>query len=57
MTTRGLPQPASWGDGLPKWTQANRSIVDTDVVVWYTMGSNISLCVQMPRGKVGRPHG
>ncbi len=26
------------GDGLPAWTQANRSIEDTDVVVWYSFG-------------------
>jgi len=26
------------GDGLSKWTAANRPVMDTDVVVWYTMG-------------------
>ncbi len=26
------------GDGLPRWTAANREIVDTDVVVWYCFG-------------------
>ena len=26
------------GDGLPRWTAADRSLVDTDVVVWYTFG-------------------
>ncbi len=26
------------GEGLPKWTRANRGIEDTDVVVWYTLG-------------------
>ncbi len=25
-------------DGLPAWTQANRSVEDTDVVVWYSFG-------------------
>jgi primary-amine oxidase len=26
------------GDGLPKWTKANRAIENRDLVVWYTMG-------------------
>jgi primary-amine oxidase len=26
------------GDGLAKWTAANRPVADTDVVVWYSMG-------------------
>jgi primary-amine oxidase len=26
------------GDGLPAWTQANRSIVDRDIVLWYNAG-------------------
>lgn len=26
------------GEGLPKWTAADRAIADTDVVVWYTFG-------------------
>jgi primary-amine oxidase len=25
-------------DGLPKWTKANRSILDTDLVVWHVFG-------------------
>lgn len=36
--------PAGWfpnqhpgGDGLPKWTKADRSIDNEDIVVWYTM--------------------
>lgn len=28
------------GLGLPRWTAANRSIENTDVVVWYTFGIN-----------------
>jgi len=26
------------GDGLPRWTTANRSIVERDIVLWYTFG-------------------
>jgi primary-amine oxidase len=26
------------GEGLPKWTAANRPIANQDIVVWYTMG-------------------
>jgi primary-amine oxidase len=26
------------GEGLPRWTQANRSLVDRDLVLWYTLG-------------------
>ena len=26
------------GDGLPAWTQADRSVRDTDVVLWYSFG-------------------
>ena len=32
------PNQHSGGAGLPEWTQANRSIENTDVVVWYTFG-------------------
>ncbi|MGJ3250532.1 MAG: primary-amine oxidase [Elainellaceae cyanobacterium] len=34
------PNQHPGGDGLPKWTQANRSIENTDVVVWYTFGQH-----------------
>ncbi len=27
-----------YGPGLPEWTQANRNLVDTDIVVWHTFG-------------------
>jgi primary-amine oxidase len=32
------PNQSSGGDGLPRWTEANRSIANTDVVLWYTFG-------------------
>jgi primary-amine oxidase len=28
------------GAGLPEWTQANRNLVDTDIVVWYNFGAH-----------------
>ena len=32
------PYGAHGGDGLPKWTAADRPIDNRDVVLWYTMG-------------------
>lgn len=32
------PNQGAGGDGLSKWTKQNRSIVDGDVVLWYTFG-------------------
>jgi primary-amine oxidase len=32
------PNQSRGGDGLPKWTAANRPIDGRDVVLWYTMG-------------------
>jgi primary-amine oxidase len=34
------PNQHAGGAGLPAWTRANRSIEDTDVVVWYVFGSH-----------------
>lgn len=34
------PNQNPGGEGLPTWTQANRSIDNTDVVVWYTFGAH-----------------
>jgi len=32
------PNQSQGGDGLVKWTEADRAIADTDVVLWYTFG-------------------
>jgi primary-amine oxidase len=32
------PNQHAGGDGLPTWTARDRSLVETDVVVWYTFG-------------------
>jgi primary-amine oxidase len=32
------PNQHSGGEGLPKWTAGDRSITNTDIVVWYTFG-------------------
>jgi primary-amine oxidase len=32
------PNQSHGGDGLPKWTEQNRPIANTDVVLWYTFG-------------------
>jgi primary-amine oxidase len=34
------PNQNPGGDGLPRWTAADRSIEDTSVVLWYTFGVN-----------------
>lgn len=34
------PNQHPGGAGLPAWTQANRSIENTDIVVWYTMNAH-----------------
>jgi primary-amine oxidase len=34
------PNQNQGGDGLPRWTAANRRVDDTDVVVWYTFGEH-----------------
>ena len=32
------PSGAVTDDGLPAWTSTDRPIVDTDIVLWYTVG-------------------
>lgn len=34
------PNQHPGGDGLPRWTAADRSVTDTDIVVWYTFGAH-----------------
>jgi primary-amine oxidase len=58
------PNQSSGGDGLPKWTQADRPIADTDVVFWYTFGhTHIPRpedCPVMPTAYIGfllKPNG
>ena len=32
------PNQNPGGDGLPRWTKADRELSDRDLVVWYTFG-------------------
>jgi primary-amine oxidase len=32
------PNQCEPGEGLPRWTAANRSIVNRDLVLWYSIG-------------------
>jgi primary-amine oxidase len=36
--TGEYPNQHPGGEGLPQWTQADRAIADTDIVVWYNFG-------------------
>jgi primary-amine oxidase len=38
--TGDYPNQNKGGSGLPEWTKANRSIKDTDIVLWYTMNAH-----------------
>jgi len=38
--TGNYPNQHHGGEGLPAWTQANRSIENTDIVLWYTMNAH-----------------
>ena len=40
FATGDYPNQAADSDGLPVYAQAGRPLVDTDVVVWYTFGTN-----------------
>jgi primary-amine oxidase len=58
------PNQNPGGDGLPKWTAADRAICDRDLVVWYTFGQTHTPRLEdwpvMPVASVGfmlRPDG
>jgi primary-amine oxidase len=34
------PNQHAGGDGLPRWTAADRPLADTDIVLWYVFGSH-----------------
>ncbi len=34
------PNQHAGGDGLPRWTAADRSLEDADIVLWYVFGSH-----------------
>jgi primary-amine oxidase len=36
--TGDYPNQSSGGDGLPRWTQRDRKVASTDLVLWYTFG-------------------
>jgi primary-amine oxidase len=40
FATGDYPYQSSGGGGLPAFVEQDRSLVDTDVVVWYTFGTN-----------------
>jgi len=51
------PNQSTGGDGLPAYTAQDRSIIDTDLVVWYTFGMHHVVRLEdwpvMPRQHVG----
>lgn len=51
------PNQSRGGDGLPAWTEANRNLVDRDIVVWHTFGMHHVVRLEdwpvMPRQHAG----
>src|SRR5262245_3048 len=44
------------GDGLPRWTRADRSLENEDVVLWYTLGiTHVARPEEWPVMPTGRP--
>ncbi len=59
-----FPNQSTGGDGLPRWTHADRAIENTDVVFWYTFGHTHlprpEDCPVMPTAYIGfllKPNG
>ena len=50
-----FPNQHPGGDGLPRWTAADRPVVDTDIVVWHTVGVTHSPAGGFP-GDAGGVH-
>ena len=62
--TGDYPNQSTGGEGLPRWTQSDRNVAATDLVVWYTFGQTHIPRVEdwpvMPVSSVGfllRPDG
>ena len=51
-----FPNQHPGGDGLPRWTAADRPVVDTDIVVWHTVGRDPLLPAGGLPGHAGGVH-
>lgn len=36
------PNPSTGGDGLPRYSEDNESLVNTDIVLWYKLGLSLA---------------
>ncbi len=64
ITLIKAPNQHEGGAGLPAWTQANRSVDNEQIVLWYTLGVHHTARIEewpvMPKAEYGfmlRPHG